>query len=125
MDYSQRQANFYPAAPAAIFFFALFAILLSFSVPSRLWAAERVEVSAQIVPQADGGRAELQITAQVQPGWHIYSITQKPGGPKPTRINLLASDRYRILGKFVVAPPATIHHYDFCDRVGGCPRPSL
>ncbi len=77
------------------------------------WAADRVEVSAQIVASNGGQQAELQITARVQPGWHIYSITQKPGGPKPTRINLVASDRYRLLGKFVAVPPATVHHYDF------------
>ena len=76
-------------------------------------AADRVEVSAQIVASNGGQQAELQITARVQPGWHIYSITQKPGGPKPTRINLVASDRYRLLGKFVAVPPATVHHYDF------------
>lgn len=77
------------------------------------WAADRVEVSAQIVASNGGQQAELQITARVQPGWHIYSITQNPGGPKPTRINLVASDRYRLLGKFVAVPPATVHHYEF------------
>ena len=76
-------------------------------------AADRVEVTAQIVPSNGGQHAELQIIARVQPGWHIYSITQKPGGPKPTRVNLIASDHYRLLGQFVAVPPATVHHYDF------------
>lgn len=76
-------------------------------------AADRVEVSAQIVPSNGGQHAELQITARVQPGWHIYSITQKSGGPKPTKINLVDSDQYRLLGQFVAVPPATVHHYEF------------
>jgi suppressor for copper-sensitivity B len=92
---------------------SLVAIALISSAETSLLAADRVEVSAQIVSKEGGQQAELQITARIQPGWHIYSITQKPGGPKPTRINLVASDRYRILGKFVAVPPATIHHYDF------------
>ena len=79
----------------------------------QAFAADRVEVSAQIVPSNGGQHAELQITAKVQPGWHIYSITQKSGGPKPTKINLVASDQYRLLGQFVAVPPATVHHYEF------------
>ena len=81
--------------------------------PKHAFAAERVEVSAQIVPSNGGQHAELQITARVQPGWHIYSITQKAGGPKPTKINLVDSDQYRLLGQFVAVPPATVHHYEF------------
>ncbi len=83
------------------------------SSPNSSLAADRVEVSAQIIASNGGQQAELQITARVQTGWHIYSITQKPGGPKPTRINLDASDDYKLLGKLVAVPPATVHHYDF------------
>ena len=90
----------------------IFAAAFRFGGEGDLAAAERVEISAQILAQ-EGKRAELQITASVQPGWHIYSITQQPGGPKPTRINVVASDRYRIAGKFVAVPPAVVHHYDF------------
>ena len=80
------------------------------SFPTSSLAADRVEVSAQIIASNGGQQAELQITARVQTGWHIYSITQKPGGPKPTRINLDASDDYKLLGKLVAVPPATVHH---------------
>lgn len=76
-------------------------------------SGKRVTVSAEVVAGTDQRPAELQLTAQVLAGWHIYSITQKPGGPKPTRINLVASDQYRLLGKFKAIPPAIAHHYDF------------
>ena len=95
---------------AALF---LTVIATAYFSPLTSLAAERVEVSAQIVPSNGGQHAELRITAKIQSGWHIYSVTQKPGGPKPTHINLVATDRYRLLGKFIAVPPATTHHYDF------------
>jgi hypothetical protein len=33
--------------------------------------------------------AQLSITAEIPDGWHIFSITQQPGGPNPTRIKLI------------------------------------
>ncbi len=76
-------------------------------------SGERVAITAEVVAGEGDRPAELQITAQVLPGWHMYSITQKSGGPKPTRINLTASDQYRVLGPFQANPPAVAHHYDF------------
>jgi len=76
-------------------------------------SGERVTVTAEVVAGKGDRPAELQITARTLPGWHIYSITQKSGGPKPTRINLTASDQYRLLGPFQANPPAVVHHYDF------------
>ena len=36
-------------------------------------------------PQREG-IYQLQVTAKLQPDWHIYSLTQGPGGPKPTKL---------------------------------------
>ena len=99
--------------PAQTLPILLVIVIAGVFAPKPAFAGDRVEISAQIVPSNGGQHAELQITAQVQPGWHIYSVTQKPGGPKPTKINLVASDRYRLLGQFVAVPPATVHHYEF------------
>lgn len=33
---------------------------------------------------------ELVVTAVLEEGWHLYSVTQKPGGPKPTKISVAA-----------------------------------
>ncbi|MGA2065215.1 MAG: cytochrome c biogenesis protein CcdA [Thermoguttaceae bacterium] len=61
---------------------------------------EQVAVRAGFTPPDANRTAELFITATIQPGWHIYSITQAPGGPLATKINLDASDAYRLLGDF-------------------------
>ena len=40
------------------------------------------------------------MTAAIAPGWHVYSITQKAGGPIATQVKLTPSPQYRLLGKF-------------------------
>ena len=74
---------------------------------------ERVTISARIVAAQDGKPSQLQITARMLPGWHIYSITQKKGGPKPSRINLDNSDQFRLLGAFVANQAAAVHRFEF------------
>ena len=49
--------------------------------------------------KAEGQRpAQLSIMAQIPAGWHIYSITQRDGGPNRTRIDLKPSDQFRLRG---------------------------
>lgn len=46
-------------------------------------SAPRQIVSGRTVP--------LTLEAQIAKGWHIYSLTQKPGGPVPLRIELVGA----------------------------------
>jgi Disulphide bond corrector protein DsbC len=48
------------------------------------WAAS-VKSSAAA---KQGARATLEISADVQDGWHVYALTQPPGGPAALRITL-------------------------------------
>ncbi|NIP84468.1 MAG: hypothetical protein GTO03_02485, partial [Planctomycetales bacterium] len=68
-----------------------------------------VTVRAQILPPQGRGAARLSITAEILPGWHIYSITQRPGGPRPTSIQLDESPNYRLTGPFQATPAPEIH----------------
>ncbi len=45
----------------------------------------------------------LLVKTQIEPGWHIYSLTQK-GGPVATRIDLAFPEGVRAVGPFVVYP---------------------
>ena len=47
----------------------------------------------------------LAITASMLPPWHIYSITQPPGGPPATKITLTPSSAYRLAGALTANPP--------------------
>jgi thiol:disulfide interchange protein DsbD len=52
--------------------------------------------------------ARLFITAKIKSGWHIYSITQPPGGPIRTEIKLAPSDQYKLNGEYQSHPKPTI-----------------
>ena len=64
-----------------------------------------VRIEAQFSDAAGGQPARLFITATMEPTWHIYSITQAPGGPVRTQINLDPSDAYTQIGEFQPDPP--------------------
>jgi hypothetical protein len=35
-----------------------------------------------------GGRATLELSGEVQDGWHVYALTQRPGGPTALRVTI-------------------------------------
>jgi thiol:disulfide interchange protein len=73
--------------------------LLIFSGAARAqnpvtWA---VEVNAPATLKA-GDKFTAQVTAQIAPGWHLYSITQGAGGPIPTRITVPDGQPFKLAG---------------------------
>lgn len=85
------------------------------SFRSPLAAGESLTVSASftVKPQQPGdvnaaGEGEILVTADIAPDWHVYSITQPPGGPIATAVNVdaAADGAYKIAGPFRPdAPP--------------------
>ena len=59
-----------------------------------------ISVRAEFTGPDASGRAELAVTATIQPGWHIYSLTQKPVLAVPTTIAVADSSDYRVAGPF-------------------------
>src|ERR1700730_9253137 len=45
-----------------------------------------------------GDRFTAKVTAQIQGGWHLYSITQGAGGPVPTRITMPDGQPFKLAG---------------------------
>ena len=70
-------------------------------------ADDPIAVSAEFSVGSDRS-GELRITATVADSWHIYSITQASGGPIPSKIKIVASDRFRIVGDFRPSPPPQV-----------------
>lgn len=77
--------------------------------PEGLFAREPgeavVSVTAEFTASTAQQAGQLSITARIKPTWHIYSITQPPGGPLPTEIKLRYSEAFRLLGAFHASPP--------------------
>ena len=47
-----------------------------------------VTISAVVEPGGDGRPDTLAVTAVLEEGWHLYAISQKPGGPIATKISV-------------------------------------
>jgi thiol:disulfide interchange protein len=79
-------------------FILLFAGLISFTEATQ--AQNPVTWTARAVAQrvAPGAKVTVQATAQIEGGWHMYSITQGPGGPIPTRITLAEGQPFTVAG---------------------------
>jgi suppressor for copper-sensitivity B len=72
---------------------------------------EPVEVTTAIEPGANGKPDLLAVTAVIEDGWHLYSLTQKPGGPLATKITIADGGR-RLAGPFVADPAPTTRTVD-------------
>lgn len=53
-------------------------------------------------------RGTLTVTAQIEPTWHIYSLTQPAGGPQKSELRIAESPSYKLLGKFQPDQPPHI-----------------
>ena len=71
--------------------------------------AEPATITTGITPATADQPAIIFVTAQIAPGQHAYSLTQPPGGPLPTKIELNRSADYRLLGTFRSQPEAKSH----------------
>ncbi|MEX0643157.1 MAG: cytochrome c biogenesis protein CcdA [Pirellulales bacterium] len=68
-----------------------------------------VTISSQFTAATAERPAVLMITASISPEWHIYAVTQPPGGPQPTKIRLTPSPQYRQIGPFRAFPQPKSH----------------
>jgi thiol:disulfide interchange protein len=56
---------------------------------------------------------DLQLTAKIDEGWHLYSTTQPPGGPNATRITMPAGAPFSFYGAPGGPPPAVKYDANF------------
>ncbi len=70
---------------------------------------EPATVTAKFTPATSERPATLLITAKIARGRHTYSLTQPPGGPLPTTIELQPSPNFRQLSAFRSQPAPKTH----------------
>ncbi|MCI0488429.1 MAG: thioredoxin family protein [Blastocatellia bacterium] len=64
-----------------------------------------LKVGSTSSPLKPGDRFNVQVIANIEAGWHLYAITQPPGGPTPTRITLPSGQPFKA-GGAVKSPPS-------------------
>ncbi|HKC80931.1 MAG TPA: protein-disulfide reductase DsbD N-terminal domain-containing protein [Gemmatimonadaceae bacterium] len=80
-------------------------------------SAPRQIVSGRTVP--------LILQAEIAKGWHIYSLTQKPGGPIPLRIELAGAADVVVRGIIKAPQPERVFDKNFgmeTELYSGSPR---
>jgi hypothetical protein len=68
-------------------------------------SSPREVVSGRTVP--------LTVQAEIAKGWHIYSLTQKPGGPIPLRLQLLGAADVVVRGVIRAPKPDRVFDKNF------------
>ncbi len=86
---------------------ALFTFLLPVISTAQAPAGSPVHWSAR--PPArevqPGSTFEVELEAIIDGDWHLYSATQPPGGPNPTRFSLLSGEPFQLSGEVFQSPP--------------------
>lgn len=61
---------------------------------------DNVKLTGKLTVQEGSQRGLLSVHATIARGWHIYSISQPPGGPGASKIRVPESDQFKLLGPF-------------------------
>ena len=94
------------------------------TVSSALWilasvgAAQERPVSWDLRVESDqplraSERVFLQVSAAIEPGWYIYSLTQPPGGPTRTSITLEKGEPFQLAGPIDAPEPESYPDRNF------------
>lgn len=75
---------------------------------------ETVSVTGKLVQDANSpGTGKLFLEAVVPEGFHMYSLTQKDGGPTASKITLEPSNQYVVSGSFSAQTPPQIQNVEY------------
>jgi hypothetical protein len=77
--------------------------------PSVQWSASVKSLGAD----ANNARATLVLSALIPEGWHVYALTQVPGGPTALRVTLEQGAAAQVAGAATGTTPETRHDPSF------------
>jgi hypothetical protein len=92
-------------------------LLLTLLFASTAFAAAQVPGTAKweasVQPASAQGLLVVNVTAQIEKGWHIYALSQAPGGPTPLRIAVEPGAPYQVAGSIEGTVPQKHHDASF------------
>ncbi len=92
-------------------FAVLFLSLAAFACPGAAQKLNPVQWSLSLEPEraAPGTRLLGRLTARMDPGWHLYSLSTPTGGPIPTTITLAPNHS---VAAWKIHQPPPVHQFD-------------
>lgn len=91
------------------------ALILTISVYAQIEAPVKWGYAAK---RTSATEAVVLLKATIQPGWHIYSLNVKEGGPIPTSFTFDRSKDHTLTGKTTEPKPLTKYERSFKMTVG-------
>jgi DsbC/DsbD-like thiol-disulfide interchange protein len=64
-------------------------------------------------PIRPGSKIAIELSAEIQDGWHVYGLTQVSGGPTPLRVSIDENGTTRAAGAALGTPPIKKHDPSF------------
>ena len=64
-------------------------------------------------PLKAGDTFSVELTAHIERGWHLYSLTPIENGPRPTRITLATGQAFELAGTIKAPDPITARDPNF------------
>lgn len=64
-------------------------------------------------PAKPGAKAKAILTATIADGWHLYSMKEIDGGPRPTRITVSEDQPFTLAGNIEAPGPVILHDPNF------------
>jgi len=61
----------------------------------------------------DAARINIELTAEIERGWHLYSTERVEGGPSPTRITVAPNQGFEIAGEIDAPAPHSAYDPNF------------
>lgn len=68
-------------------------------------------------PVKAGQKVAAVLDASIEPGWHVYSITQPPGGPSRTQISIPPNQMVKLADKIIGPKPQSVYDSTFSMQV--------
>jgi hypothetical protein len=92
--------------------FAL-SLLLACSPAALAQLPGRATWNATLEPVSQEGILTVDLSAQIESGWHVYALSQPAGGPIPLRITTEPGAPYALSGAIAVTKPQRHHDKSF------------
>lgn len=89
--------------------FALLFAALALSCSAQVECSLAVDQPAH--PLKAGDKVTAKLTVEIDPSWHIYSLTQPDGGPVRSELVLSKGQPFKLAGK-IDAPDPDVQHSD-------------
>ncbi len=76
-------------------------LVCGLAISAMAQLANPINLSAKLDPNPvkAGQTAKVTVTAKIDSGWHLYSLTQPAGGPRPTKITIDETGLFKASGK--------------------------